>query len=225
MRGSPRFTAKAWSVMIAAFSIQQPLHATVLSTPLASVEDPGATPGPGDGVYERFQGDLGYRLGAGVEWDMQAGVARPLVSAELLGYQTLGLDLTYRHGLGARDPATNLLSLGLSISPLFLVRWSQARQTGYPHLDMFIDSLTISPGLVLATPRDERFASAAGFEIGLSCGVPLLARAPGPWLRTRFNLMTGREQLGFSNDIGSSVFLYLEWQGFFFAGLLKTENP
>ncbi len=190
----------------------------------AQVVDPGATAGGGDGVYGRFDGDLSYRFDLGLMWDVQVEKARPWAQLELNGYQTLGIFVGYGYGIQATDPVSHTLSAGATLSPLFLFRWSKAKQWGYPYLDLLVDSLTVSPGLVLATPREGRFGSALGFDLGCGLGVPLLPRADGPWLRSTFHLTTGRKQLGLAHDLAGSMMFMLEWQGFFFLGLLHTQK-
>ena len=188
------------------------------------VIDPGATAGQGDGVYGRYSGDLAYRFGLGIEWDAQAKATRPLAIAELVGYQTVGVYLSYRQGLTKYDEVENVLSFGATLSPLFFLRWSKALEFGYPHLDLMIDSLTIAPGVALSTPASGPFASVLGLELGFLAGVPILPRADGPWIRARFNLLSARRSLGFDSEWGSSFLVYLEWQGFFNVGLLKTNE-
>lgn len=189
---------------------------------LAHVTDPGATAGRGDGVYGRYSGDLAYRFALGIEWDAQAKATRPLIVAELVGYQTIGVYLSYRQGLTKHDEVENVISFGATFSPLFFLRWSKAAELGYPHLDLMIDSLTIAPGLALSTPPSGPFAGSVGLELGFGAGVPILPRADGPWIRARFNLLSARRSLGFDSEWGSSLFVYVEWQGFFNAGLLRT---
>jgi len=189
-----------------------------------AVDDPGETPGRGDGIYGRFLGDLSLRVGLGAEWDIQAKAVRPLVQVETVAYQTLGLLLCYRQGLSSSDEAQNLLSVGVSLSPLFLIRWSRAAESGHAHLDLLLDSITLAPGIVFATPKDEPFGSALGFELGLSAGLPLLPRANGPWFRTRLDVMSGRKDLAFEKDWGTSLWFYLEWQGFWEVGLLDQGD-
>lgn len=201
------------------------LASSAAATPLlAHVTDPGATPGSGDGVYGRYSGDLAYRVGLGIEWDVQAQATRPLIVAELIGYQTIGTYLSYRQGLTKFDEATNVISVGATLSPLFLLRWSNAWELGYPYLDLMIDSLTVAPGLVLSTPDSGPFASSVGLELGFIAGVPILPRADGPWIRAQFNVLSARRSLGFDSAWGSSFFVYLQWQGFFNVGLLKDDG-
>jgi hypothetical protein len=155
---------------------------------------------------------------------MQAHVGRPLLNIEWLGYQTVGAYLGFRQSVSKNDVAENVLSLGALISPLFIWRWSEAKQAGHAYLDLTIDSLTLATGLVLATPRSERFASAPGLELGLIAGVPFLPRADGPWLKVRMDAFTGRQAMGFESSWGASCRIYLEWQGFVHAGLLGSDS-
>lgn len=201
-----------------------PSLSTTPAIALQRVEDPAATPGTGDGVYGRFDGDFSFRVGLGAEWDMQARAARPLARLDLLGYQTLGTYLIYRQGVMIDDEALNVVSWGVSLSPLFLFRWSRALESGRAYGDLVLDSLTLSAGLAAATPRGGAFAEALGFESALEAGVPFLPRADGPWLRCRLNIASGRSGLGFTHDWGGSVMLLLDWQAFFYVGLLKSNH-
>lgn len=191
---------------------------------VARVEDPANTKGGGDGVYGRFDGDFSLRVGLGGEWDAQAAALRPLARLDWVGYQTLGLYLLYRQSVMKSDEALNIASVGISLSPLFLFRWSKALESGHAYGDLLLDSLTLSVGAALGTPRRGSFAEASGLELGLELGLPILPRADGPWLRVRGNLASGRDNLGFEQSWGGGVMLWLDWQFFFHLGLLGQRG-
>lgn len=187
---------------------------------LTPVEDPGHTAGAGDGVYGRFDGDFSLRVGVGGEWDAQATAVRPLARVDWVGYQTLGVYALYRQGVMDSDEAFSVASLGVTLSPLFLFRWSKALESGRAYGDLVLDSTTLSLGAALGTPRSGNFAEASGVELGLELGLPFLPRADGPWLRVRGHLASGRSDMGFAHDWGGGVLLWLDWQFFFHVGLL-----
>ncbi len=201
-----------------------PLVAATQLAHLLPIEDPGNTAGNGDGVYGRLDGDFSLRLGVGAEWDAQAVAARPLARLDWVGYQTLGVYLLYRQGVMSSDEAFSVASLGVTLSPLFLFRWSKALESGHAYGDLVLDSIALSVGAALATPRSGPFAQASGVELGLELGLPFLPRADGPWLRVRGNLANGRGDLGFERDWGAGVMLWLDWQFFFHVGLLDNKS-
>jgi hypothetical protein len=130
----------------------------------------------------------------------------------------------YRHIVLAQDAIMNLAAVVIALSPLFLLRWPRALESGNAHGDLILDSLAVSAGLALGTPRQGQFAEAPGFEMGLEMGAPFLPRANGPWVRLRLNVASGRRQVDLEQAWGGGVMLWLDWQGFFFAGLLKSEG-
>lgn len=187
------------------------------------VADPLTGKGAGDGLYGRFKGDVSFRGSLGLEWDAQVEVGRPLLAAELLAYQTVGLYGSYRRGIGA-DPVSHVLSLGATLSPLFLLRWSKAKETGHAYSDLIIDSLGVAVGAHLSTPRSGHFAEDTGLELGLLGAVPLLPRADGPWIRLRANLLTGRSSSLNEAKPGVTMWATLTWESFFFAGILAKKQ-
>jgi hypothetical protein len=172
----------------------------------------------GDGVYGRFNGDMSLQIGAGLEVAPGPGVVRPLVFGDFSIYETAGLYGTFRQSVAETDPLVRLASIGLGVSPLFLLRWSRARQIGHPVPDLIIDSLTVSGGMYVGQLRDEAFGDPLGFEGGLSVGFPLMARANGLWLRARGNLLTGNERAQ------GTIWLLVTFQGFVHTGLLSVDR-
>lgn len=189
----------------------------------AQVTDP-APAGGGDGVHGRLRGDMSFRGSVGAELSFASHHVRPLVVAEWVGYQTLGVYAAYREALPAKDPLERALSAGVTFSPLFLWRFSRANQTGRPVWDLLVDSLGLTGGVLLQQPRDARFASAVGAEFGGTLALPLMGRANGLWLRSRVLAQSGGGALG-HNPWGAVGWLTLTWEGFFYAGILKTRNP
>ncbi len=179
------------------------------------VIDPGEGKGPGDGVYGRFNGDMSLRVGVGTELDTTTRSARLLVSTDLMVYQFAGLGLSYRESLSSTDAYLRILSAGINVSPLFLLRFNQSKEWGYAYPDLLLDSLGVFLGAHFSQPRGGAFSEVVGFEGALLFGVPLLGKANGPWLRTRANLLTRPA------EVNGTFFLYLAWEGFLEAGLLS----
>ncbi len=183
-------------------------------------EGPAVAHGPrGDGVYGRFDGDFAFSIGAGVELDFAgSGVApRPLILGSARFYQTAGIYAGLSQAVLDSDRLERVFSTGVLLEPLFLLRWSKNQQTGVAVADLAIDSLSIALGAYFSEPRGARLADASGLELGLGFGLPLLGKAPGPWLRTR-----GQMRLGQSEPAALLHFV-LEWQGFLESDLVRDD--
>jgi hypothetical protein len=181
------------------------------------VRDPVRGRGRGDGVYGRFNGDVSLELGAGVEAAFDPGVVRPLLVGSFSIYQSVGLYSSFRQAVMDPDAVLRLASAGVHLSPLFLLRWSKAKETGHSFFDLTLDSLTLNAGLHVDQLRGEAFGDPLGAEVGLGLGIPLFARANGLWLRTRGQLLTG------ANEVAPSAWLYLSYQGFLHLGILPGD--
>ena len=181
------------------------------------ISDPHESSPQGDGVYGRLNGDLSFQIGAGAEVPFGTGSVRPLVTGDITVYQTLGLYGSYRHAVASRDPVVRALSMGVSISPLFLIRFTRSLQTGAALFDLTLDSLALTAGASFAEPVGGTLIDNVGGEFGLQAGVPLLGRANGLWLR-------GRGQISSGPDMYGAVWLWLSWQGFVHAGILRVDN-
>lgn len=167
-----------------------------------------------DGVYGRFDGDLSLAVGLGGELGFDPASPRLLGTLALRYYSLVGLYAGYRESLRDVDPQARGLSVGLLLEPLFLLRWTRAATTGSPFWDLTIDSLGLSFGAHLDQPEGGSFASSRGFELGLGAGVPLLARAGGPWLRAQGQLRWVED-----GAVDPVLWLTLEWRTFFESGL------
>lgn len=142
-------------------------------------------PSPGDdGVYGRFDGSVDLGLSAGVELEDEEPRAALRISGHY--WWTAGAYLRYADGFGSNDRRPlRVLSTGIDVRPLFLPRFALDLQQGPAFLDLLLDSLSLSAGAYLARPDDAAFADERGFDLGVGCGVPLLAEASGPWLEAR----------------------------------------
>lgn len=183
---------------------------------LSPDDDPLARGGRGDGVYGRFDGDFSLSLGAGAQADFS--VEQVLAQAYLAFrvYQLAGVYHTYAQGFSG-GTLERTVSAGLLLEPLFLFRWSNDMQSGHPFWDLTLDSLSLSVGAHWDEPVEGRFGDASGVEAGLGFGVPLLGDANGPWIRAR-GLLLSRP-----NGAAAAAWLRLEWQWFFFTGVLEDE--
>ncbi|HSC88947.1 MAG TPA: hypothetical protein VLC09_16810 [Polyangiaceae bacterium] len=169
----------------------------------------------GDGVYGRFDGDLGLSLGGGIEIDVRDAVPRPMAVATARFYQAVGVYGAFSQSVDSSDRMERVAGVGLVLEPLFLIRWPDDKESNSSTVDLFIDSLGLHVGAFFAEPRGGSFAGASGCEVGLGAGAPLAGSAGGPWLRGRSLLRVGPV------DDPTAVFhLWLEWQWFFHSGAL-----
>lgn len=181
------------------------------------IESPEPNAPRGDGVYGRFNGDLSLQVGAGVEGDFRGPTFRPLLLGTASVYQTLSVYGSYREAFSDSDPLDRVVSAGLMVSPLFLIRWPRSFETGAATWDLTVDSLAVVGGVAFPQERGRDLFARPAAEFGVEFGVPLLGRANGLFLRSRGKLTTGEQ-------LAPSVWLWLSWQGFVNAGILKVER-
>jgi hypothetical protein len=168
-----------------------------------------------DGVYDRFDGDLELGLGLGAELG-SAGDAAPAVQGSAHYFSIAGLYAGGRFKAGGGS-APSLFDLGIDVRPLFVPRWAKGYETGPAFFDLTLDSLSLALGAFWAAKSDTR-PSERGFEGSLGFGVPLLAKAAGPWLEARGVLRYP--------DAGAreeAVFLALAWHGFVLTPLVSSQ--
>jgi hypothetical protein len=180
--------------------------------------DPDANHHQGDGAYGRFDGDLELGLGAGgmlAFSDRALGVA---VRGDARWYSTAALYGQYAEALSDDPRVERRLGVGVELTPLFLIRWSQALETGPAVVDLALDSLSLGLGMTFATPRERGFASRKAFEGSLGVGVPLLGTATGPWLELRAALVLPQPAAGEANAT-----LLFSWHGTLTTPLVKNE--
>jgi hypothetical protein len=166
--------------------------------------DPDKSRVQGDGVYGRFDGDVDLGLGLGASRYFVTDDTALALRGTAHWYSTEGIYVAYAESLGS-EALERRLGFGIELEPLFLVRWSQALETGPALVDLTLDSLSLGAGYLLGEPVGRGFGSRHGVELSLGFGVPLLSTAGGPWLEARagwFLPKSGRE---------SSALVFLSW--------------
>lgn len=168
--------------------------------------DPDANHHSGDGAYGRFDGDLDLGLGVGPNLAFTGDDIGIAVRGTAFWYSTVGLDLVYTETLSEEPELERRLAAGVGLRPLFLIRWSQALESGPAVLDLALDSLTLGLGASFGTPPGRGFGSRTKFETSLGFGAPLTGTAAGPWLEFRAGVALPRPKEG-----ETSALLVLSW--------------
>lgn len=167
---------------------------------------------PEDGVYGRFEGDLTWTLGAGIErWD---GASRAALSGSLAAFSMAGLRVDYARAPGDAARARDVLAAGVELAPLFIPRWVLALEGRSGFGDLVLDSLTLDVGAWFARPRAGGLGDRRGLALGLGLGLPLFAESAGLWLdgRAWWRVEDARGPDGGGGDVGGLV--VLAWHGF-----------
>jgi hypothetical protein len=180
--------------------------------------DPDANRHRGDGAYGRFDGDLELGLGAGALVGFSRREASVAVRGSARWYQAAALYGQFAETLSEAPRIERRLGLGVELTPLFLIRWSQALETGPALLDLTVDSLALGLGVSFTTPHGRGFASRKALEGTLGFGVPLLGTAPGPWLELRASLVFPHALPG-----ESSATLLFSWHALVETPLVRGE--
>jgi hypothetical protein len=160
-----------------------------------------------DGVYGRFDGDLDLGLALGAEFG-SAGNAAPALRGSAHYFSIAGVYASGRIKAGD-ESAPSLFGLGVDLRPLFVPRWVKGYQTGCALFDLTLDSLSLSLGAFWAGTAAHSPEARHGFDAQLGFGIPLLARAAGPWLEARGAL---RYPDGARRE--EALFVSLSWHGF-----------
>jgi len=103
------------------------------------------------------------------------------------------LTLSYADALGGDASPKRVASGLVELRPLFLPRWALDLEWGRPLLDLTLDSLSLGAGVFVARRAEPR-STKAGLELSLGLGVPLFAKAEGPWLEARGFLRPALEE-------------------------------
>jgi hypothetical protein len=154
------------------------------ASPVASI-DPDADRHRGDGAYGRFEGDLDLGFGAGPTLALSNGDMGLGLRGIARWYYAIGVYVGYVETLAPHPDIERRLGFGLEVTPLFLIRWPRAMETGPAVLDLALDSLAIELGANFSTERGHDFGNRGAVEGALGFGVPLAGTAPGPWLEFR----------------------------------------
>ncbi len=180
--------------------------------------DGNATSPTGDGVYGRFDGDLDLGVGAGAAY--LTGPGRFGFSGRLSAhyFAVAGVYVDYWDALDGGASTRRALGFGVDVRPLFIPRWSTNRQIGRPFVDLTLDSISLGLGAFFAQPNDESFGDERGFEASLGFGVPLLARADGPWLELR-----GALEWPNSSDVREKALLLLTFHFFTLSPFARAD--
>lgn len=166
-----------------------------------------ASSASGDGVYDRFDGDLDLGLALGAEFG-SAGQVAPALRASAHYFSIAGVYAAGRIKAGD-ESAPSLFGMGVDLRPLFVPRWAKGYETGSGLFDLTLDSLSLSLGAFWARRPAHAPEPKRGFDLQLGFGIPLLATAAGPWLEARGALRypdgAGREE---------ALIVALSWHGF-----------
>jgi hypothetical protein len=165
-----------------------------------------------DGVYGRFDGDLGLSLGAG------AAVGPDGPNAAFIGrvifFETAGFYTAYTDAFGQSDVALQRsIGVGVTLRPFFIPRWSLDLEHGPAILDLTIDGIGFDLGVLWAAGPDGAFADHPGMEAALGTEVPLLGQASGPFVGVRGALRWGPAELASHREDGlrPALFFTLAW--------------
>lgn len=218
----PNPTSRALALTLGALAFAtSPAHAETAFGPTHGTVERIDSPEPGrvegDGVYGRFNGDLSLQIGGGLESDFVKPTFRPLLIGDISVYQTIGLYGAFRESVASSDPWQRALSTGLVLSPLFLVRWPRAWESGAATWDLAVDSLSIVGGVSFVQESAKPLFDSPRAELGLQVGVPLLGRANGLFLRARGQVTSGEQW-------APAAWLWISWQGFVHTGLLSVDR-
>jgi hypothetical protein len=135
-----------------------------------------------DPSHGRVDGDASLVAGAGAAF--ASGGVRPAAELRLRYLQTAGAFVTYEGsnvgGAGA-DPV-GVLSAGLEVRPLFLLRWLKGLETTRARFDLAVDSFGLELGAIFEQAPGTTFASTSGLEVALGVELPMFAVPTGPWI-------------------------------------------
>ncbi len=150
-----------------------------------------------DGVYHRFDGDLALRLFAGPHFDLENQSARLALGAESHFFWSIGVYGNYEERLSHANRQPSLVraaALGVSLRPLFLLRFKENLEQGPALLDLTLDSLSLGFGGFAGQPEHGRMGDLTGGELWLELGMPLTKSAQGPWIMMQSGRRFGGEE-------------------------------
>lgn len=182
-----------------------------------------AKPSDSDGVYGRLDGEIALSPSVGLEH--YRGEIQAAIGLQATYLSTVGV--LFHHAdsrllIAGRSDRRDMTAIELAVNPLFLTRWSQALEVGPSLLDLAIDSFRVGLGVCWDYDHNSRdWQRGTLFSSGL--GVPLYARASGPWLNATVALRL-QDGPGFSAPTNVTYGLALSWNWFIDARL-HDDNP
>ena len=197
--------------------------ATVCATVLLLVLNASTALGA-DGGYGRIDGDVSWQLDlGGGSGDGEPGAVGMLAFRYL---QTAGVYGTWMWH-PSEDPQPRWTgAFGVELRPLFLPRFLKDMETGPPRFDLFLDSLSLRLGAVIADSG--AFAHRGpGVETGLAIGLPLSSQASGLWLSASGSIRFSHLHMSGSNDDTDRALVWtltLGWQEFFGPGIVDVGD-
>ncbi len=179
-RRAPALTSCTAALLLAAPASAQVWPGDRVAAPVRGEVAPTDRIDETDGVYGRLDGDVTLTAGLGAE--LGAGT-RAAALVRGLFYHSAGLVLGYSDSLGrSLDPERTFFG-GVELRPLFLPRWALDLEFNEALLDLTLDSLSLGAGAYASGGGPS--GSRGGVEFSMGMGIPLLARAQGPWLEAR----------------------------------------
>lgn len=142
-----------------------------------------------DGTDGRLEGDLDLSAGAGAAiTDFAAPEKAPaLVVRTAATFASIaGLYAGYEDTFDAsRARFGRQVTAGVTVKPVFWIRFAQVWSTGSPRADLLLDSLILEVGSVWSAPVGRAMESEPGLEMAVGLGFPILPRASGPFVELR----------------------------------------
>jgi hypothetical protein len=182
-----------------------------------------------DGSYGRIEGDLLFigEFAAG----LGAGGPQFETHLSLLYLSTAGGYARYCESFENDEAAyARMIAFGLELKPLFLGRYALDFEKGPPHLDLFVDSLTLLVGATWESPTRAEFETYPGIELGIGIEVPFLPQASGPYVGLTALARWGPNEIAGTSDRdflerGSMLLFSLSWHQVFDANLVDFRDP
>ncbi|HEX9618713.1 MAG TPA: hypothetical protein VF989_01180 [Polyangiaceae bacterium] len=133
-----------------------------------------------DGAYGRFQGALDWGLAAGARYGGASDAFAGVIATSIHFFTLAGVYGAWQESFEPEpEELRRSFSVGASLKPLFLLRWSKDLEHGPAVADLALDSFALGLGARIAN-IDGSYTT--GVETSLGAGIPLFAKAGGPWL-------------------------------------------
>lgn len=193
----------------------------------ARADDPD--PNYSDGSYGRLEGDLLFVGEVGAA--LALGGPQFETHVSLLYLSTAGGYFRYVESFDNEEaPDGRYIAAGLELRPLFLGRYALDYEKGPPHLDLFVDSITLLVGATWGSPVGGPFDPDPGLELGFSLEVPFLPKASGPYAGILALARWGPDDIArtVERDFlerGSMIVFTLAWHQVFDANVVDFRDP